>query len=65
MDKQQLQRESFVVRIWRQPGWGDWQVWVQHVRSGQSAALHNLDELRPFIERWSATPEGPGKRGLK
>ena len=54
MIKRQAQRESFVVRIWREPGQPEWKGWVQHVRSGDSAALNNLDELITFIERWSA-----------
>ena len=51
MTKRQAQRESFVVRIWREPDQPKWKGWVQHVRSGDSAALNNLDELITFIER--------------
>lgn len=65
MVKRQAQQESFVVRVWREPGWTKWRIWVQHVRSGQSTALQNLDELKPFMECWIASPAKPGKRGLK
>ena len=54
MTKRQAQREAFVVRIWREHGQSKWRGWVQHVRSGDSAAFNNLDELLTFIERWSA-----------
>jgi hypothetical protein len=65
MDKRQAQRESFVVRIWREPGQPEWRGWVQHVGSGHSTALQSLDELMPFIECWLARSAKQGKRGLK
>lgn len=65
MANRQAQRESFVVRIWRGKGQREWKGWVQHVRSGDSAALQNLQELMTFLERWTAQPAKEQQRGLK
>ena len=59
------QRDSFVVRIWRKKGQSDWQGWVQHSRTGESAPVRNLDELLSFIERWAGKLMRAPRRGLK
>ena len=65
MIKKRVQRESFVVRIWQEPSRPEWKGWVQHVRSGDSAALQNLGELVTFIERWTARLSMEDQQGLK
>ena len=65
MIKRQAQRESFVVRIWQEPGRSEWKGWVQHIRSGDSAALQNLGELLTFIERRTARLSVEDQQGLK
>ena len=59
------QRESFVIRIWREPGRSEWKGWIQHARSGDSAALQDLGELMTFIERWTAGLPVEDRQGLK
>ena len=65
MAKRRAQHESFIVRVWREPGWSEWKGWVQHTRSGDSAVLQSLAELMPFMERWTAGPDKENQRGLK
>jgi hypothetical protein len=44
-------RNSFVVRIWRDEGNASWRGWIQDTRSGESAAVCDLDDLLAFVER--------------
>jgi hypothetical protein len=53
MDRDPVQRESFVVRVWWKPGQAAPEVWAQHVRSGEAAVMHDLSEVAAFIERWA------------
>ena len=46
------QRETFIVRIWREKGRSEWKGWVQHVSSGDSAPLKDLQDLVSYLERW-------------
>ena len=55
------QRESFVVRVWWKPGQVVQEVWIQHVRSGETAVVHSLDQAVAFIERWAE----PARTGLR
>lgn len=57
-------RHSFIVRIW-QEGQSDWQGWVQHVNTGDSARVRRLDELLAFIERRAGKSEVTIQKGLK
>jgi hypothetical protein len=65
MVRRSEQRESFVVRIWRKPGQPEWKGWVQHVRSGESAFLDDVDDLSTFVRRWTAEPAGRQQQGLR
>lgn len=64
---------SFVVRIWRERGGSAqeqeviWKGWVQHVLSGESVYVQNVDELLAFMERWTGQLGSPGTlpKGLK
>lgn len=60
-----MQRSSFLVRIWREKGQAEWQGWVQHIRSGESAPFTNLGDLLAFIERHSGKLAEPHRKGLK
>jgi hypothetical protein len=59
------QRESFIVRIWWEKGQPEWKGWVQHVCSGDSAPLQDLQDLMSYLERWTARPAREEKRGLR
>ena len=60
-----IRRDAFVVRIWQEAGWPGWRGWVQHIRSGESAAVRDADELVAFIEnRVGAATQDAGK-GLR
>ena len=59
------QREAFVIRIWREQGQPEWKGWVQHVRSGESAFLEDVDALSTFFKRWTGGPAGKQQKGLK
>ena len=61
----QAQRESFIVRIWWEQGQPEWRGWVQHICSGDSASLHNLQDLIAYLERWTSKATQDEKRGLK
>jgi hypothetical protein len=65
MKEDAAQRDSFVVRIWRKKNQPDWQGWVQHSRTGESAPVQNLDELLSFIERWAGKLMCAPRGGLK
>jgi hypothetical protein len=59
------QRGSFIVRIWWEKGQPEWKGWVQHVCSGDSASLQDLQDLMSYLERWTARPAREEKRGLR
>jgi hypothetical protein len=61
----QAQRESFVVRIWRENGQSEWKGWVQHVCSGDAIPLRNLQDLVSYLERWTTQPTMENRRGLR
>ncbi len=65
MINRQAQRESFILRIWREKGQSEWKGWVQPIHSGDSAPLASLQELMPYLERWTAKSAGEEKRGLR
>lgn len=46
-----VQRDAFIVRIWREAGQSVWRGWVQHVRTGEEVCVGSLDALTAFIER--------------
>jgi hypothetical protein len=54
-DDSLVARHSFVVRIWREGGRAGWRGWVQHTRSGESAAVQDVNELLAFVERRTGT----------
>ena len=59
MSPQSFRRDSFLVRIWRvstafdadDPGM--WRAYVQHVQSGESRYVDDLDSLLAFFEQWT------------
>ncbi|HNS50800.1 MAG TPA: hypothetical protein PKO09_06410 [Anaerolineae bacterium] len=53
------QRDSFVVRIWREEGQPAWLGWVRHTRSGEEVCVRSLDELAAFIGRRAGLPPEP------
>jgi hypothetical protein len=65
MINRQAQRESFIVRIWREEGQPEWKGRVQHVCSGDSAPLQDLQDLVSYLERWTAQPAREEGRGLR
>jgi hypothetical protein len=65
MADRQAQRESFLVRIWQEQGQPAWKGWVQHVGSGESALLDNVEELSTFVKRWTTGPRGEQGQGLR
>jgi len=58
-------QESFVLRIWKEPGRSDWRGWVQHTRSGESAVVRSVKELVAFLEERTGRLSESGQRGLK
>jgi hypothetical protein len=48
-----VQRESFIVRVWWKPGQAVQEVWIQHIRSGEWAVVHDLEGVAVFIGRWA------------
>ena len=61
----QTHRESFIVRIWWEQGQAEWKGWVQHIYSGDSVPLQDLQDLTSYLERWTAKPAGDENRGLR
>jgi hypothetical protein len=59
------QRDSFLVRIWRDRGKPEWKGWVQHTRSGESALLHSRAELLAFLEHHTGELPDPPRKGLR
>ena len=65
MDRRSTQQESFIVRIWRETGHCGWRGWVQHTRSGESAALRSVQELVAFFEQRTGRLDDTQQQGLK
>jgi len=65
MDRDPVQRESFIVRAWWKPGQTAPEVWVQHIRSGESAVVHGFDRVAAFVERWAPRPAEKDRQGLR
>jgi len=63
--REPAQRESFVVRVWWKPGQAAHEVWIQHVRSGETTVVHDLDGIAAFIERWARRPAEKDRQGLR
>jgi len=63
--REPAQRESFIVRVWWKPGQRTREVQVQHVRSGETAVIHDLEGLAAFIERWVPPPIEKDRQGLR
>ena len=63
--REPAQRESFVVRVWWKPGQVVQEVWIQHVRSGETAVVHDFEGLAAFIERWARRPAEKDPQGLR
>ncbi len=53
MDTETTQRESFIIRVSWKPGQVAPEIWAHHVRSGASVMLHDLNDVRAFVERWA------------
>ena len=64
-NREPAQRESFIVRVWWKPGQAAHEVWIQHVRSGETAVVHDLDQAAAFIERWAPLPAEKDRQGLR
>ena len=62
---QPLRRDVFIVRIWREGSAPEWQGWVQHTRSGESAGFRNLSELLAFIELRATVADLTEPQGLR
>jgi hypothetical protein len=58
-------RHSFVLRIWREKGNAGWRGWVHHIRSGESTASQDLNELLAFVECRTGRLSGFGDQRLK
>jgi len=53
-------RETFILRLWqRDVVPAHWLGQVQHVRSGETAVIRNLDELTAVVEELIATSLEP------
>lgn len=61
----QSNRESFVLRIWHENDQSNWQGWVQHVRTGETILVRQIDDLLDFIELWTGKLDRRSDKGLK
>jgi hypothetical protein len=61
----QVQRNSFLIRIWREQDQTAWRGWVQHIRTGEATPIRDLEELKEFFERYSGQLSKPPPGGLK
>ena len=61
----QTHRDSFLIRIWRERDQAHWRGWVQHIRTGDSTSIQDLDELQDFFERYSGKLTKLHHKGLK
>ena len=60
-----LNRHSFLVRVWREADSAGWQGSVEHVRTGETATFHSLEELLDFVKRWEPDSIHEKGKGLK
>lgn len=65
MKTERVQRDSFLVRIWREKGRAEWRGWVQHTRSGSSTPVRSRGELWAFMEQHSGKLPDSRRKGLK
>lgn len=65
MQADRVQRNSFLIRIWREPDQVQWRGWVQHVRTGEAIFIQDLEQLRDFFECYSGKLTKPPHKGLK
>lgn len=65
MEANGMQRDSFLVRIWRESGRTAWRGWVQHTGSGESRQVRNWGELLAFIELYAGELADPPRKGLR
>ena len=50
VSKEQISREVFIVRLWSEAATPTaWRGQVQHVRSGQTSTVRNLEELLVYL----------------
>jgi len=55
----ELERASFIVRLWLEPSLregGRWRGHIQHVQTGEAVYFHDLREMLRFIEEHSGVP---------
>ena len=62
------QRNSFLLRIWREGeedslGW--WRGWMQHIQTGEARYVDSLDEIIRFLEEQTGELEPPPRNRLK
>lgn len=57
---------SFVLRIWWEEGTGSraWRGWVQHAASGDSCYVHQMADLRAFLETRTGSLEVTSEREM-
>jgi hypothetical protein len=60
-----VERQSFVVRIWREEGDAGWRGWVQHTRTQKSATVESLKALLDFVERQAGNLTGTAPKNLR
>jgi hypothetical protein len=51
MARTAIQRDSFILRIWREGESQAWKGWVQHTSSGATTPIHTPADLLAFIEQ--------------
>jgi hypothetical protein len=56
MNQTAAQRDSFILRVWREGEDQAWMGWVQHARSGESSVFRSPADLMTFIERHTNNP---------
>jgi hypothetical protein len=50
---ERLRRETFVVRLWREPTNGAWRGRIVHLASRESAYFATLAQVETFIRRFA------------
>jgi hypothetical protein len=65
MGGEPAQRESFIVRVWWKPGQDAPEIWVHHVRSGESVVLRDLEAVKAYIERRAPKAAAHERAGLR
>ena len=63
--REPAQRESFIVRVRWKPERVIHEMWIQHVRLGETTVVHSLDQAMAFIERWTTAPAAEDRQGLR